>query len=300
MKSYLRRFKTYRSLAFAKRFILANNYIPKISRPKTYNEKVLHRKKYSNASKFSQYADKILVKDHVEKLVSSKIVIPTLYTGESISVDLTNDLLKKHKGLVLKANHNSGPVYVIDDKISQNKLASIVEDLNSQLKVDYGATKGETWYSQIEPKILIEERLYDENGANDLKDFKFHVFKQNSGEAKVVLHVDFDRNTNHTRSFFDEHLNWLPFSLEKPCIHTDLKKPNNFEEMVVIARKLAEPFSYARVDLYNVSGKIYFGEMTFAHGSGCEKFSSIHYDKWLGSLWVFDDENNPYQKKTNL
>ncbi|EGR0171816.1 glycosyltransferase, partial [Vibrio alginolyticus] len=217
------------------------------------------------------YADKILVKDHVEKLVSSKIVIPTLYTGESISVDLTNDLLKKHKGLVLKANHNSGPVYVIDDKISQNKLASIVEDLNSQLKVDYGATKGETWYSQIEPKILIEERLYDENGANDLKDFKFHVFKQNSGEAKVVLHVDFDRNTNHTRSFFDEHLNWLPFSLEKPCIHTDLKKPNNFEEMVVIARKLAEPFSYARVDLYNVSGKIYFGEMTFAHGSGCEK-----------------------------
>ncbi|WP_257969118.1 ATP-grasp fold amidoligase family protein [Vibrio parahaemolyticus] len=55
--------------------------------------------------------------------------------------------------------------------------------------------------------------------------------------------------------------------------------------MLKVARELSKEFSYARVDLYNVSGQVYFGEMTFAHGSGLERFTTKAHDKWMGALW---------------
>ena len=58
--------------------------------------------------------------------------------------------------------------------------------------------------------------------------------------------------------------------------------------MVEIARRLASPFSYVRVDLYNVDGRVYFGELTFANGGGASAFSAYSYDLWLGKLWQGD------------
>ena len=38
--------------------------------------------------------------------------------------------------------------------------------------------------------------------------------------------------------------------------------------MIVIAEKLSDGFKFLRVDLYNVKGKIYFGELTFYPAAG--------------------------------
>ena len=43
----------------------------------------------------------------------------------------------------------------------------------------------------------------------------------------------------------------------------DYEKPKNLENLLEIAKKLSEDFSYIRVDLYNINEKIYFGELTF-------------------------------------
>ena len=40
-----------------------------------------------------------------------------------------------------------------------------------------------------------------------------------------------------------------------------------------------------RVDLYNINGKIMFGEMTFYDGSGFAEFVDEKWDKVLGS-WI--------------
>lgn len=42
-----------------------------------------------------------------------------------------------------------------------------------------------------------------------------------------------------------------------------LEKPKCFDEMVEIARKLSADFRFVRVDLYELDGKVYFGELTF-------------------------------------
>jgi hypothetical protein len=71
-------------------------------------------------------------------------------------------------------------------------------------------------------------------------------------------------------------------------LKTTIEKPENYEKMISMAKQLAYPFSNARVDLYNVDGKILFGEVTFAPGSGRGRFSSIVYDRWMGQLWMGD------------
>ena len=63
-----------------------------------------------------------------------------------------------------------------------------------------------------------------------------------------------------------------------------IEKPLNFEKMKEIASVLSEGVPHVRVDLYNVNGHIYFGELTFFHGSGFEHFVPREWDKNLGAL----------------
>ena len=64
-----------------------------------------------------------------------------------------------------------------------------------------------------------------------------------------------------------------------------VNKPNNWEELLLVSSKLSEDFEYVRVDLYDVDGKIYFGELTFTHNAGFSKFSNEKYNKLWGKYW---------------
>lgn len=272
-------------------FIRNNRYIPNFKMPITYNEKVNYRKFNSTHPLFSICSDKIKVKDWVGNLGYKDILIETLFIGKSIDVNKVKDLVNAYGDVLIKANHNSGPVFLITVNTTDEVIAQACYSINLQLEDDYGKLKNEPWYSDIRPQVLVEKRIFPEKNEADLKDYKFHVFQQKNGAPKILLHIDFDRSNNHHRSFFDESGQWLPFSMKYPSLTTEIVKPNNFDRMLDIAKKLAEPFSYVRVDLYNVNGDIYFGELTFAHGSGAEKFTSPIYDRWLGELWECDPSN---------
>ncbi|OOF20252.1 glycosyltransferase [Salinivibrio sp. IB872] len=288
MKETLKKVGFIRNLYFWLRFVYNNRYIPNFKNPRTYNEKVNYRKKNANHPLFSTCADKIAVKDYVASKIGEKYIIPTLFTGSCITVKKARSLLEEHGDCLLKANHNSGPVYLLTTDMTQVDLKAACDDVNHQLTIDFGKYQREPWYSEIKPQVLVEKRIYPENGEKDLKDYKFHVFKQGDNGHKILLHVDYDRSTNHNRSFFDEGLNWIPFSMKYPCVKSSIDEPDNYEEMLYLSKVLSEPFTYVRVDFYNVGGKIYFGEMTFAHENGRGDFSSKEHDLWMGNLWQGD------------
>lgn len=52
-----------------------------------------------------------------------------------------------------------------------------------------------------------------------------------------------------------------------------------------LAEKLSVDIPFVRIDFYEVSGKVYFGEVTFFPGAGLEEFSPLKYDYILGS-WL--------------
>ena len=51
-----------------------------------------------------------------------------------------------------------------------------------------------------------------------------------------------------------------------------------------LAERLAEPFNFVRVDLYEVDNKIFFGELTFTPGDGLNIRIPYDEDLRLGEL----------------
>ncbi len=265
--------------------VICLRYFPKVSNPTTFNEKILSRKRNWKNGLFVTCSDKVKVKEYVSHQIGDKYIIPTLFVGDALRPDDLYTCYQKYGPLVVKANHNSGPVYIINDYKDEVKMRAIVDDINRQLTVDFGEQNNETWYSKITPQVLIEKKIESVDSL-DLLDYKFHVFHDTKGGGSMtILHVDFDRNSNHNRSFFDEELNYLPIQCKYPTVKTKIKKPENFDEMLSVAKKLAQPFDYVRVDLYNVDGRIYFGEMTFAHEAGWGRFNTKVHDRWMGNHW---------------
>ena len=83
-------------------------------------------------------------------------------------------------------------------------------------------------------------------------------------------------------------IEWNKLDVEKGVESEEkvLAKPQNFEKMVEIAKKLSEDFDFVRVDLYEVDGKPYFGELTFTPGNGFSPFRPQKWDKIFGEPYI--------------
>ena len=55
--------------------------------------------------------------------------------------------------------------------------------------------------------------------------------------------------------------------------------------MIELAEILSKGFPHVRVDLYDINGKIYFGELTFFHFSGNVPFVPYEWDYKIGE-WL--------------
>lgn len=55
--------------------------------------------------------------------------------------------------------------------------------------------------------------------------------------------------------------------------------------MKELAERLSKGIPHVRVDLYDVNGSIYFGELTFCHWSGFVPFDPEEWDKTFGD-WL--------------
>jgi len=244
-----------------------------LENPKTYNEKLQWGKVFSNNSLAKQCADKVEVLEYVRDKVGSQ------YINELIAIfpNTKNiDFSKLPKEFVLKATHDSGSVLIVKDnsKIDFEKL----NEIERNLKINYGLLSKEWVYDDIKPQIIIQKFLESEDGKS-LKDYKIFCF---NGEPKIVQ-VDLDRFEGHKRNFYDTSWNRLDLEIEYPSVDYDVKKPELLDEMLEVTRKLAKPFNHVRVDWYIHQNRLVFGEMTFFHESGFGKFNSREWEEKMGS-----------------
>jgi hypothetical protein len=52
--------------------------------------------------------------------------------------------------------------------------------------------------------------------------------------------------------------------------------------MIEMAEHVAQQYDYVRVDMYNINGTIYFGEITHCHGGGFDEIRPVEWDFKLG------------------
>ena len=140
----------------------------------------------------------------------------------------------------------------------------------------------EMQYDKIPPKIFVEEYI---KNTNEL--FEYLIFCFN-GEPKMILFSSGKRTDNICSTMFDTNWNNLHFNYGGSLHKENVPSPKNFDKMLEIAKILSKDFKFVRVDLHNVDGKIYFGEMTFTPSSGYMKFSERKWDRILGDMLKLD------------
>ena len=252
-----------------------------LKNPRTYTEKIQWSKINRNDPMISRLSDKVAVRSWVEENIGGEYLIPTIGKAYSSADDIDYDSLPN--SFVIKANHGSGLNVVVDGK-KEISFDDIKDKANSWLKQNFAYNSFEMQYKDIRPQIYIEKNLL-EDCEGDLPDYKFFCF----GGKVYCLYVMINTYPIHTNAklgIFDKNFNLLPYyRADFTPITKQIEKPANYSKMIEIAEKLSEGFSHVRVDLYNVNGKIYFGEMTFSTGSGLFKHVPEEFDEILGNQW---------------
>ena len=253
-------------------------YWPNIKHPRTYNEKLQWLKLNDRHSEYTKMVDKIEAKKYVASIIGEKYIIPTLGVW-----DVVDDIDWKSlpNQFVLKVTSDSGGIVVCKDK-SQLDIEKAKAKLRRGWGKNYYRFNKEYPYKNVPPRIIAEQYMEDESGY-ELKDYKFFCF---DGEPKALF-VATDRGKKEEETkfdFYDIEFNHLPFQNGHPNAKVAPTKPENYDEMIEVARKLSQGMCHVRVDLYNVKGKIYFGELTFFHWSGMTPFEPIEWDYKFGEM----------------
>ena len=254
---------------------------PNLKNPKTLNEKIQWLKLHDHRPEYSRMVDKIEAKKYVAEIIGEEYIIPNLGVWDRAE-DIDFDSLPDQ--FVIKCNHDSHGVVVCKDKSSLD-FSAVKEKLAGRLKVN-GYWYAREWpYKAVRPRILAEEYLSDSDDGQDLNDYKFYCF----GDYVDSVMMCIERGTGNPKFyFFDRDWKLKRYNKrgkEAPEGFT-LPKPPNMDRMFEIAEKLAKAVNapFLRVDLYNVQGKIYFGELTLYPSGGFDENRLPETDLYFGSL----------------
>ena len=244
--------------------------------PQDLNEKINWLKFHADLKKWGMLADKYAVRKYVTDKGYSNILIPILGKWDNVDA-LLNDWNKLPDEFVLKSNNGCGHVIIIT-KENGGKKAINLSDLKREVTLwlrenDYGIQNAEFHYQYIKNCIIAEQYLNDNSISEFSKapiDYKIYC----ANGKPLICYVSYGRTLTskgeHKRIGDMYDLNWNQHSeymtIDMP--RRTLPKPEHWEEMLEIASVLSTDLTEVRVDLYNVSGKIYFGELTLTNASG--------------------------------
>ena len=250
-----------------------------LKHPISYTEKLQWLKLNNRNDMFTTLVDKYKVREYVKSRIGEEYLIPLVGGPWNDVQDISFSELPE--SFVLKTTHDSGGVVICEDK---NVLdwEKAKEKIKRSLGTNFYWRYREWPYKNVKPSIIAEKYMVDESGY-ELKDYKFFVF---DGKVKALF-IATDRMAEEETcfDFYDRDFNHMPIKNGHPNAMRKIEKPENFEKMIEVAENLGSGFSHVRIDLYNINGRIYFGEFTFFHFSGITPFEPVEWDyifgKWL-------------------
>lgn len=261
-------------------FYIETGKVLHLQKPQTFQEKIQWFKLNYRCSKYTQMVDKIAVKEYVASVIGKEYINSTIGCWDNWG---QIDFSKLPEQFVIKTSHgggNCGVVICKDKKMFDKMKAKLV--IEKSLKEDIYCKYKEWPYKDVPRRIFAEPFLVDSTNE-ELVDYKFFCF----GGKPLFCQVIRNRNICETIDFYDMNWQLQEFVGLNPKVKngkTPVPKPIHFEEMVEICCKLSKNLPFVRVDLYNIQGKIFFGELTFFPASGFGRFEPEIWNFKLGSL----------------
>lgn len=251
-----------------------------LNNPITYNEKVQWLKLNDHNPLYPIIVDKYMVKDFVAEKIGKEYLIPTIGHWDNVE-DIRIEELPNQ--FVLKTNHSGGNTGVV---ICKDKHAFDFEGAKKKLKkslmTDSYKVSREWPYKNVK-RCVIAEPYMEDSATGELRDYKFFCF---NGEPKALF-VASERQKREEPcfDFFDMNYNHLNLRCSHPQAEIPPQKPQSFEEMIRLVKMLSKNFLHVRVDLYEINGRPFFGELTLYHWEGLMPFYPEEWNYTFGN-WL--------------
>lgn len=259
-------------------FLMVHHYWPRLKQPRHFAEKIWNRMLFDRNPQWILLSDKLKMRTYVAENAGNGYLVPLLWSGSDPNLIPWDTLPLK---FVIKATHGCGYNLIIQDR-SRLEPEPVRRQLKKWLRTNYGATFGlgtEWCYKHIPPSLLIEEFL--EQDGRSAPDYKFWCF---AGRAECLT-VHCNRHEEHVTRTFDRNFKPYKFYFPLDDPSQTVPPPPNFENMVRTAEALASGFDFIRVDMYNVRGRVFIGELTVYPGGGFLRFLPRELDAALGAKW---------------
>lgn len=251
-------------------------YRPHLRHPRSFSEKIAHRKLYHWREIDPALVDKYAARRYVEERIGAQY-LNEIYGLYADPQDLDFDALPT--AFVIRATHGSQMNVIVKDRTGFDPGA-IRRQCRRFLDTTYGEITNEPWYARISPRLLVERYLTSRDHAT-VPDYKFYVF---DGRVHFIV-VDLDRFDNHVETYYDRDWRLQNFTIHFPR-GLRLAVPGQLEKMLQIAETLAAGFDFLRVDLYAPDDeRVLFGELTFSPGAGRYRFRPDSADFMMGAHW---------------
>jgi hypothetical protein len=250
---------------------------PRLLFLRTHSERVHRTKVFRRDSRLPVLGDKIEAKAYIADRVGPEYVVPTLYAGDALPPRRERTW---QRPFFVKASHGCGwQVHVPDD--GSPRWAKVERNVDTWLGTTYGENGGEWHYARMPRRILVEPHLGDPERWPD--DYKLWVFH---GRVHFVHWLTARSTQDHGGRYLDR--DWSPVgfrSLKYPTHPFVPPRPHSWDTMLWIAERIGQEFTFVRVDLYEVDGHPYVGELTFTPTAGYHRLDPPETDLMLGQLW---------------
>lgn len=248
-------------------YFLKKGKILRINNPVNINDLIIHGIIYHSESRLRiNLTDKIKVREYVKDKGLSDILVPLISIYHSVD-DIDLDQLPDK--FALKANHGSGFNLILDksESINLEIIKTIANNwISKSLPIEFDF---EPHYQYIEPKLYAEIYIDDFSEDKFPIDYKlFCIYGKPLFIQTVIRYYDDYRRLKHKCDTYDLDWKRLNYVKQEYLVDNEVSEPKNLELMINYAESLSENLDFARVDLYNIEGKIFFGEITFTPGAG--------------------------------
>lgn len=252
--------------------------------PQRYTEKLQLYKAHYHNPEMLECVDKYTVREFVKRRLGTDRYLNTLFQVADTADGIDFDSLPNKFVLKTTDGGDGANVLVCTDK-SELDIDETIRKVNSWRNKKYYIVSREWAYKGAkQSRVIAEAYLEDDaNADGSIDDYKFLCF---DGKFRY-LWVDKDRFSHHKRGFWDENLQFLQgvYSDWPTFDENGIDLPENIQEMIELSEKLAAGFPFARIDWYNIKGKITFGEVTFYPWSGYVQYTPDSFDFELGKYF---------------
>lgn len=261
------------------KFRLKLGYPLDLKNPRTKNEKIQWRKLHDRSplivAATDKYAMRALVRDMLGKDATRRL-FAKLYQVSECAEALRFDALPQQ--YVVKPTHGCGWFEIVrrNDPAHHARLR---HKCQGWLRRRYGARQHEWAYSQISPRIMVEECITEADGTI-ASDLKFYVI---AGRVAFVWSYS-GRFSGAPKDVFYNRVGAVYAG------DVAEQKPPGFDDMLRIAEEVGAYFDYVRVDFLFTRSRFVLNELTLYNASGFDAnpppgVPLYEFDRHLGDLW---------------